>query len=80
MAREIAALQGNPQILETLVTWFRHRMDTRSTARAMFVHPNSIRYRLRRCEELLGRSLQDPETLTDIYLALQDEVLRSGES
>lgn len=80
MAREIASLQDHPQILETLVTWLRHHMDARSTACAMFVHPNSIRYRLRRCEELLGRSLQDPETLTDIFLALQDDVLRPGGS
>lgn len=80
VAREIAPLSGNPQLQITLVTWFRHRMDVQATAQAMFVHPNSIRYRLRRCEELLGRSLQDPGTLADIYLALQDDVLRPEEA
>ncbi|MFJ2199018.1 helix-turn-helix domain-containing protein [Streptomyces violaceusniger] len=29
-------------------------LDVRATAEAMFLHPNSVRYRLRRVEELLG--------------------------
>ncbi|WP_341393327.1 helix-turn-helix domain-containing protein [Arthrobacter sp. G119Y2] len=75
MARQTAPLRDQPQLRETLVLWFAHGMDVRSTAQAMFVHPNSIRYRLRRCEELLGSSLQYPEMLANVYLALQDEVL-----
>ncbi|MBD2761060.1 helix-turn-helix domain-containing protein [Kocuria sp. cx-116] len=74
VAREIAPLKAHPQLQSTLVAWLRHRMDVQATARAMFVHPNSIRYRLHRCEELLDRSFQDPAALADVYLALEDDV------
>ena len=76
VAREIAPLKAHPQLQSTLVAWLRHRMDVQATARAMFVHPNSIRYRLHRCEELLDRSFQDPAALADVYLALEDDVFR----
>ncbi|MEU6508375.1 helix-turn-helix domain-containing protein [Streptomyces sp. NPDC046942] len=36
----------------------------------LFVHPNTVRYRLRRIEELTGRSLSDPSTLADLGAAL----------
>jgi purine catabolism regulator len=37
------------------------------------VHPNSLRYRIGRVEELLGRSVRSPATLADLYVALRAE-------
>lgn len=44
------------------------------------VHPNTLRYRLRRAEELLGVSLADPATLARLYLGLggPDPARRQG--
>ena len=36
----------------------------------MRVHHNSLRYRLGRIEQLLGRSLKDPATIASLYIAL----------
>lgn len=41
------------------------------TARAMHFHRNSLLYRLGRIEELLGRSLDDPELRLSLQMALK---------
>ncbi|MER6259283.1 helix-turn-helix domain-containing protein, partial [Streptomyces sp900105245] len=43
---------------------------TADAAEGLFVHPNTVRYRLRRIEELTGRSLTDPLTVADLGAAL----------
>ena len=46
------------------------RVQRRAAARC-FVHVNTIVYRVRRIEELLGADLDDPSTVFDITLALR---------
>ncbi|MER6427529.1 helix-turn-helix domain-containing protein [Streptomyces sp900105245] len=43
---------------------------TADAAERLFVHPNTVRYRLRRIEELTGRPLTDPLTVADLGAAL----------
>jgi DNA-binding PucR family transcriptional regulator len=40
-------------------------------ADALFVHPNTLRNRLRKVEELLGRSLEETRTLVDLSLGFE---------
>jgi PucR family transcriptional regulator, purine catabolism regulatory protein len=54
---------------ETLLAYLANQLDVRRTASALHLHPNSLRYRLARIEERLGRPLADPATITDLYLA-----------
>ncbi|MFJ5775268.1 PucR family transcriptional regulator [Streptomyces sp. NPDC093094] len=58
------------RLLETLEHWFAAAGSAAGTARTLFVHPNTVRYRLRRVEELTGRSLTDPRTAADLAAAL----------
>ncbi|WP_435190319.1 PucR family transcriptional regulator [Streptomyces sp. bgisy126] len=58
------------RLLSTLEHWFASGGSANTTARGLFVHPNTVRYRLRRVEELTGRSLSDPRATTDIGAAL----------
>ncbi|MFJ3499441.1 MULTISPECIES: PucR family transcriptional regulator [unclassified Streptomyces] len=58
------------RLLNTLEHWFASGGSADATARGLFVHPNTVRYRLRRVEELTGRSLSDPRATTDIGAAL----------
>jgi DNA-binding PucR family transcriptional regulator len=37
------------------------------------MHRNSLRYRLARAEQLLGRSLKQPSTIAAVYLAFVAE-------
>jgi hypothetical protein len=57
-------------ILDTVRTWFASGGSVAETARAMFVHPNTVRNRLRRLESLTLRSLSDPRHAAELYLAV----------
>ncbi|WP_234367301.1 MULTISPECIES: PucR family transcriptional regulator [Streptomyces] len=58
------------RLLRTLGQWFASGGVAAETAQRLFVHPNTVRYRLRRIEELTGRSLSDPTSLADLGAAL----------
>nr|WP_310435634.1 helix-turn-helix domain-containing protein [Streptomyces sp. 3330] len=58
------------RLLETLEHWFAAAGSATEAARGLFVHPNTVRYRLRRIEELTGRSLSDPRAVADMGAAL----------
>jgi PucR family transcriptional regulator, purine catabolism regulatory protein len=66
----LAVLRENPPLRDALIIFFDNEMDVARSAEALFLHPNSLRYRLRRIEELLGRSMKDPATITSLYIAL----------
>jgi sugar diacid utilization regulator len=51
-----------------------------STARQLFIHVSTLRYRLKRIEELLGHPLTDDEVRFEIQLAARLERLRRGRS
>jgi DNA-binding PucR family transcriptional regulator len=44
----------SPELLQTLVTYLDNGRSLENTAREMFVHPNTVRYRLKRIAEILG--------------------------
>ncbi|MFE2009783.1 PucR family transcriptional regulator [Streptomyces sp. NPDC059491] len=58
------------RLLRTLEHWFSAAGSAGGAARSLFVHPNTVRYRLRRVEQLTGRSLSDPRAAADIGAAL----------
>jgi DNA-binding PucR family transcriptional regulator len=45
--------------------------DVAVTAELLTVHPNTVRYRLRRAAELFGLDLGDPEQALPLWLALR---------
>ncbi|WP_425314610.1 PucR family transcriptional regulator [Streptomyces bicolor] len=67
------------RLLDTLEHWYAAAGSATDAARSLFVHPNTVRYRLRRVEELVGRSLSDPRAAADIGAALL-AVRRTGPS
>jgi sugar diacid utilization regulator len=56
-------------LVETLRAFLRHGFSAAATAEALIVHPNTISYRLRRIEELLGVNCHDPEALLQFQFA-----------
>jgi DNA-binding PucR family transcriptional regulator len=45
-------LAGGPALVDTLTTYLEQGSSLEATARLLFVHPNTVRYRLRRVAEL----------------------------
>jgi GAF domain-containing protein len=56
-------------LVETLRAFLRNGFSAAATAEALIVHPNTISYRLRRIEELLGVDCHDPEALLRFQFA-----------
>ncbi len=46
--------EHSPELLETLSSYLESGRSLESTARELFVHPNTVRYRLKRISEIIG--------------------------
>jgi hypothetical protein len=55
----------------TLDAWLRHRGRTEAVAKALHVHPQTVRYRLARLRELFGARLDEPDGRFELELALR---------
>jgi DNA-binding PucR family transcriptional regulator len=56
-------------LLHTLTTWFTTGGNVNESGALLFCHRNTVRNRLRRIEDLTGRSLADPRGIAELYLA-----------
>ncbi|MQA86622.1 MAG: GAF domain-containing protein [Streptosporangiales bacterium] len=63
----------------TLETYLDRDCDLRATADALAVHPNTVKYRLRKAEELSGLNLKNPHHLMQLSLACLVSRLYEGE-
>ncbi len=57
-------------LLDTLVTFLDQGLQVEAAARALFVHANTVRYRLRRIHEVTGYSPTDPRDAYALRLSL----------
>ncbi len=57
--------EAGPVILETLAAYLETGGSVEAAARLLFVHPNTVRYRLRRVTDVVGSTPTDPR---DSYL------------
>ena len=64
------------ELIATLEAWFAHGMRTEETAAALPVHPNTLRHRLRRVEELAGVSLGTTVPRFELWWALTARRIR----
>ncbi|WP_158161892.1 CdaR family transcriptional regulator [Grimontia hollisae] len=60
----------SPDLLTTLRAWFIHNSDIDKTASSLYVHPNTVRYRLKQIEECTGLSLTNFQQKGLLYAAL----------
>ncbi|SLC94898.1 regulator of polyketide synthase expression [Mycobacteroides abscessus subsp. massiliense] len=60
---------------QLLVDTFRQWVDCDgsipATARVLFCHPNTVRYRLRRLRQLTGRDVARPRDIAELHLAVE---------
>jgi DNA-binding PucR family transcriptional regulator len=62
---------NEPMLAETLQSYLDSFGDITAAAESLHVHPNTVRYRIRRIEKLLGTSLGDPDDRLVLALGLR---------
>ncbi len=61
---------GRDTLVETLAAYFASGRSLEASARALFCHPNTVRYRLRQVADLTGHSPTDPREAFTLEIAL----------
>lgn len=61
--------ENQTELRQTLSVFLHHERNQLFSARAMHIHPNTMRYRLQRITELTGLTLEDPEELKYLRLS-----------
>jgi hypothetical protein len=74
-ARALAPLEGlrpatAEKLAETLRAWLLHQGRRDDVAAALFVHPQTVRYRMGQLRDVYGDRLEDPAVVLDLTLAL----------
>ena len=62
---------GRARMEETALAFVQHGGNAAAMARALHLHPQTIRYRLGRLRELFGDELSDPDARFELELALR---------
>jgi purine catabolism regulator len=68
---QLGAIESDPDLMKTLRAFFRARGNKASCAKDLYVHLNTVKYRLARIAELTGRDLEDAQALLDLHVALE---------
>ncbi|QRG65890.1 helix-turn-helix domain-containing protein [Brevibacillus choshinensis] len=67
------------EFLQTLTSFLDHRLRMKETALNMNIHMNTLIYRIKRIEEILGISLNNQKQILDVSMAVQIYQLMEGE-
>ncbi|MGP3774584.1 PucR family transcriptional regulator [Streptomyces sp. SDT5-1] len=62
---------GRGDLVRSLKAWLSRHGQWDAAAADLGVHRHTLRYRMRRVEEILGRSLDDPDVRMELWLALK---------
>ena len=63
-------VQARATLIETLATYFATGGSIEATGRSLFVHPNTVRYRLRQAADLTGCTPSSPRDALTLQMAL----------
>jgi hypothetical protein len=74
-AHALAPLAGlspgaREKLTETLRSWLLHHGRREKVAEELFVHPQTVRYRMTQLRQLYGKRLEDPRTVLELTIAL----------
>ncbi|MFI5805503.1 PucR family transcriptional regulator [Streptomyces sp. NPDC051561] len=70
---------GRGDLVASLRAWLSRHGQWDAAAAQLGVHRHTLRYRMRRVEEILGRSLDDPDVRMELWLALKATSTGAGE-
>jgi DNA-binding PucR family transcriptional regulator len=58
------------RLVETLRSWLLHQGQRDAVAADLFVHAQTVRYRMTQLRQLFGDRLDDPQTILELTVAL----------
>ena len=67
----VEQLASEPELLETLETYFDQLQRRKVTASVLGIHPNTLNYRLERIETILGARLDDASWVSKLDIAIK---------
>lgn len=59
------------ELRKTLKIYLDNQCETTATANLLFIHRNTVNYRIEKCEKILGRNIRHPKNSLEIRLALK---------
>lgn len=71
MLRPILECDTGQELLNTLECYYDNQCNLRRTAEKLFLHKNSVKYRLSRVEALLGHDITEPDMELNLKLCLK---------
>lgn len=63
--------QSTKELRKTLKHYLDFNCEITKTAEALYLHRNTIKYRIKQCETLLGTSIKNPQNSLNLRLALE---------
>lgn len=69
--KKLKLSDNNGTLEKTLNVWFNHNVQTGETAKALYIHRNTLEYRLNRIATLTGLNLSQFDDRLLLYIALQ---------
>lgn len=74
----LLAYEGGRELIETLEAYFEHNGNLTQAAESLFIHRNTLIYRMERIAGIAGLDLDKPETRLAVQLALHIYRMRGG--
>jgi DNA-binding PucR family transcriptional regulator len=68
-------LEGHPDLKATLLEYINHGPSLPAVAKRLYLHPNTVAYRLSRVKDLTGRDPKSPAGVAELFLALRAQQL-----
>ncbi|PLS15282.1 hypothetical protein CVD28_23430 [Bacillus sp. M6-12] len=73
--KDFNSLKNAEEIKKTLKVYLSNEGHLKNTASKLYIHPNSLKYRIQKIEEILNLDLGHPETRLNLNIALRLEHL-----
>ena len=64
-------MDSNGLLLRTLKGWYANNLQASLAAKALFIHRNTLEYRMKRISEITGLNLDSFDDRILLYIALQ---------
>ena len=68
---QLEAIEDDPDLMKTLRAFLRTRGNKAQCAKELFVHLNTVKYRLQRIADITGHDLEDAQALLNLHVALE---------